>query len=175
MELQNAIELIKSAAAVYSVGISKWADLGCGDGLFTAALSSLLHEGSTIYAVDRNKRALSKVKSVDGVALEKIEADFIYDELPFSNLDGVLMANSLHFVKNKTAFILKAQGWLNKKSRILLIEYDMDKSNPWVPYPISFHSAENLFKNLGYKTIKKLAELPSLYNRANIYSALIEL
>ena len=174
MELKNAINLIEPAG-IYFDGTTTWADLGCGDGLFTTALSSLLHEGSIIYAVDSNRRALGKVKAVDGILVEKIEADFIHDALPFSNLDGILMANSLHFVKDKTAFILKAQGWLNKKSRILLIEYDMDRSNPWVPYPISFHSTENLFKTLGYKTIKKLAEHPSLYNRANIYSALIEL
>jgi ubiquinone/menaquinone biosynthesis C-methylase UbiE len=174
MELKNAIELIKPAE-IYSARESKWADLGCGDGLFTTALASLLSDGSVIYAVDTNRRALSKVKPVAGISVEKIEADFIHDPLPLPQLDGILMANSLHFVKDKSAFIQKAQRWLNEKSRMLLIEYDMDKSNPWVPYPISFHSTETLFKSLGYKTIKKLAEQPSLYNRANIYSALIEL
>jgi hypothetical protein len=54
---------------------------------------------------------------------------------------------------------------------MLLVEYDMDTANPWVPYPVSFTSLMQLFQELGYTTIQHLGELPSRYNRANIYAA----
>ncbi len=37
-----------------------WADLGCGSGIFTYALASLLKKGSTIYAIDRDIASFKK-------------------------------------------------------------------------------------------------------------------
>lgn len=173
MELTKAIELIKPAANRFKKKES-WADLGCGNGLFTTALADLLHQGSVVYAVDKDKKALENIGTMKDVNLQKLVADFSRDALPFSGLDGILMANSLHFVRDKLSFINKCCGWLKNKGYFLLIEYDTDNSNPWVPYPISFPSAAMLFQQAGFKIINKLGSQPSLYNRANIYAALIE-
>jgi hypothetical protein len=54
------------------------------------------------------------------------------------------------------------------------VEYDMDTPNPWVPYPISFYTATQLFTNLHYPLIEKTGELPSIYNRAGFYSMLVK-
>ena len=35
-----------------------WADVGCGDGIFTAALYTLIGPGGEIYVVDKSRQAL---------------------------------------------------------------------------------------------------------------------
>jgi methylase of polypeptide subunit release factors len=82
-----------------------WADLGCGDGIFTAALYGLLQPGSEIYAVDQDRRALEALhrnfaESYPEAAPLTIQADFTRP-LSLPPLDGLLMANSLHFVRHK--------------------------------------------------------------------------
>ena len=152
----------------------KWADLGCGDGLFTRALANLLGKDSIIHAADTNQRALSTIPDKEKETLiKKYKFDFVDKELPFNHLDGILMANSIHFVQDKSTFISRLKTRLKPAHTLLIIEYDMDVSNPWVPYPISFKSLEKFFRENGYDSILKLQEMPSLYNRANIYSAVV--
>ena len=67
MQLQDAISLIQNKN-INSETKSIWADLGCGPGLFTYALASILKEGSTVYAVDKNISSFKKndsIKTVD--------------------------------------------------------------------------------------------------------------
>lgn len=173
MELIKAIELIRPAVDRFTQ-ISSWADVGSGRGLFTMALAELLPHGSNIYAIDKNGQALNNLKPFLHVNLRKLEADFMKDVLPLSGLDGILMANALHFVADKTAFISTARRWLNDEGCFILIEYDTDSPNPWVPYPLSFVSATRLFEHSGYKNIKKLGTQTSLYQQAGIYAALVE-
>ena len=172
MELPDAIKLIKHKN-ILNPSKTTWADLGCGSGLFTVAISNLLAPGSKIYAVDTNIK-LFKSPVKPHVVVEKIKADFVADPLAFKNLDGILMANSLHFVQNKDAFIRKIKNHLNPNGCYLIVEYDMDTSNPWVPFPISYNTLRKMFEGLGYTLIEKIYELPSRYNRANIYSVLVK-
>ena len=167
----TAVRLIHSGIRHFSKGV--WADFGCGDGLFTNALAQILSkEGSVIYAVDENERALKKMKSFPGIELKKKVANFENIEFVQHELDGILMANSLHFVKDKSAFISKAIQWMKQDASFIIVEYDTDQSNQWVPYPISFDSLQKLFTDFGC-TVKKIGEEPSMYNRANIYSAFV--
>ena len=99
--------------------------------------------------------------------------DFEKTTLPFENLDGILMANSLHYVKDKIMFIEKLKKNLNKNGCFLIVEYDMERSNYWVPYPISFLSLKKLFNDIGFSSVTKINERPSAFNRANLYSVMI--
>jgi ubiquinone/menaquinone biosynthesis C-methylase UbiE len=173
MELNEAIRLIRYEG--FNTAITQtWADLGCGQGLFTYALADLLPEGSSVYAIDGNLSALKKISSTDKTTMKTINADFINDDLQLSNLDGIVMANSLHYVKDKPAFIKKANSYMKKESKFLIVEYDADKPvSTWVPYPVSFQSLKKIFQETGYTSIKKLQERPSIYNSGKIYSAII--
>ena len=53
-------------------------------------------------------------------------------------------------------------------------EYDSEISNRWEPYPVSFNLLTVLFKKAGYTSIIKIGEIPSIFRKANIYSALIK-
>ena len=174
LELKHAIELINSNSVIQPVATT-WADLGCGTGLFSQALANLLQPGSTIHAVDSNKVALSKLRSLTSdVILNKLQANFISDVLPFHDLDGILMANSIHYIEDKISFLRKAEKWLRPGGCFVLVEYDTDSANPWVPYPLSFTTLIQLFMQLGYREVEKLQERPSIYNRSPIYSALVK-
>lgn len=159
MELDVAVRLIEKG--IPKTKIQTWADLGAGSGLFTNALSRLLPQGSSIIAVDKK---LSKIVVADGVHLQTKTGDFLDPD--FGNVDGVLMANALHYVKEQRAFL---QTLLSKAKRVILVEYNTDRSNTWVPYAISFDK----LKSMNTGEITKLADAPSSYHKEGIYSAQI--
>jgi hypothetical protein len=84
------------------------------------------------------------------------------------------MANSLHYVRDKTKLIKKLESYFAKDPYFLIVEYDTIRYNPWVPYPINYPSLQKLFTDLGYNTITELANVPSRFG-GRMYSALIRL
>ena len=148
-----------------------WADLGCGDGTFTRALAQLLPQGSVIHAIDLDARALSHIPASTSVRIEKHVGDFTRT-WPFDVvLDGILMANSLHFVSDQSAFLVRCAARLSSSGNFLVVEYDTDASNPWVPYPVGFASLSQLFSSVGFRT-ERLSSRHSRYQRAPLYSAM---
>jgi hypothetical protein len=98
----------------------------------------------------------------------------VKDKLPVPTLDGILMANSLHYVKEQVACIQQLKTHLRNGAGVfILIEYDTDRGNQWVPYPVSFARAQTIFGNAGFSKIEKIGERPSMYRRDSIYAALI--
>ncbi|MEP7230223.1 MAG: class I SAM-dependent methyltransferase [Ginsengibacter sp.] len=172
MTIQEAIDLIRHNH-ITSLTKTVWADLGCGSGIFTHALANLLNDDSLIYAVDKNISAFKKRPFSKSVIMNPVELNFETSTLPFNNLDGILMANSLHFVKDKKSFLEKIKKSLNDNGFFLLVEYDTDISNYWVPYPVSFLSLKQIFDDAGYSSVTKINERPSRFNKANLYAAII--
>ncbi|HEY9047163.1 MAG TPA: class I SAM-dependent methyltransferase [Ohtaekwangia sp.] len=172
MELKTAINLI--ATGVEQASPQVWADLGAGRGLFTQALASLLPASSIVYAVDSNRAALRSIMLPKGIALHTLEKDFVKDELALEPLDGILMANSFHYVADKYTFIANIRKKLKSTGRILLVEYNTEAANTWVPYPISYTSLVKFAREAGIASVKKLAEAPSVY-QGSMYSALLQL
>ena len=173
MELSEAIALIQNDHLPPS-GPGIWADLGCGSGMFTFALAHLLKPGSTIHAVDRDPVVLKPLPNPNGIAIHTLQLDFVADTLPLPPLDGILMANSLHFVSDKKALLNKLTACLKPGGCFLIVEYDTDRPvQLWVPYPISFKSLQPLFFSHGLTSVQKLGERTSAYGRANMYAALI--
>lgn len=166
MKLQDAINLIK--AAEISPKQTAWADLGCGSGTFTYALANLLAPQSNVIAVDKSRQQLSTI--VNDVTIKFQQADFVIDILGFKELDGILMANALHYVKNKLQFIQQLKNYLNKKGMFIIIEYDTMQANRWVPYPLNMQALKDLFSEAGFSVVKKLGALPSVYHNNNLYA-----
>lgn len=165
MELSAAIELIQNDY-IAQQNQAVWADLGCGTGLFTFALAHWLKPGSTIYAVDKDPIRLDTSLPANEVDIKTLQLDFVATELPFKHLDGILMANSLHYVRDKTALIHKLSECLQPDGCFLIVEYDTDTPVPhWVPYPVGFSSLQLLFLDAGYNSVERLGELSSVYGR----------
>lgn len=172
MKLQDAIALIQHPG-IGEIPNARWADLGCGSGLFGFALAAQLRKGGHIYAVDKNPFTLERLPNPNHISIETIQADFSKDPLPFGELEGILMANALHFVADKQRFIKTAGKYLKKEGGFLLVEYDTDKSNPWVPYPISREQLQLLFANAGYTSFTELGKMPSAYHNGQLYAVFI--
>ncbi len=157
-----------------------WADLGCGDGTFTFALAHFLAPGSTIEAIDL-RSTIKRQTTANGVTILPRTADFVKDELGVDRLDGILMANSLHYVRDKPALLRKISSTGHRSpaaapgNTLLLVEYDTDRSTPiWVPYPLSFATASTLLPAAGWSRIYKLGTRPSAFGRSNLYAVLAQ-
>ncbi len=174
MEIEQAIKLIHYPGLPAKAPM-RWAELGAGDGLFTLALASLLVPGSRIIAVDKRPFSHEKIKAPKGIQIESVQADFLTDVLGLGSLNGLLMANALHFVADKISFLKKISSYLREDAVILIIEYDRDIPNRWVPYPVSFDSLKVLFDQCFGKTVRKINEIPSLFNQSMIYGAWTEM
>lgn len=168
MTKPEAISLIEGANLQLSKP-QKWADLGCGNGLFSYALADLLLRGSEILMVDKVNQAPIN-SSVSGVELNFLQADFTEDVLPDVNFDGIIMANSLHFVKEKRPFIETLKNHLSQNGQLIIIEYDTKQSNPWIPFPIKMQQLEQLAIKAGYTSVRKIGERPSKYGHKNMYA-----
>lgn len=146
---------------------SAWADLGSGKGLFTRALATLLGPGSTVYAVDRSRQKMPP--SFNGNAIVFHQLDFSEGKLPFAPLDGILMANSIHFVKDKPPLLSRLRKHLGGNGQLLIIEYEQDKGNAWVPYPIPYKVLAAQLADCGFKDIAFAGERQSLYGDRKMY------
>jgi ubiquinone/menaquinone biosynthesis C-methylase UbiE len=152
-----------------------WADFGSGSGAFTLALADLLGPAGEIYSVDKDRSALKEQERAmrtyfPDVMVHYINADFTQG-LTLPRLDGVVMANSLHFLRQKEAMLQLARSYLKPGGRLLLVEYNADRGNMWVPYPLSFRSWEALARKNGFANTRLLTTVPSRFF-GEIYSAM---
>jgi len=174
METNEALKMLMPTKKNMFGGIQEWADLGCGTGTFTLALAMLLRPESIIHAIDSNASSLKKISSsYHSIKIEKQKIDFVTENLHLKNIDGILMANSLHYVRDKKSFLKKLLETIRENGSFLIVEYDTEiPVSTWVPYPINFLSLKELFMNAGYKNIIRLNERKSVYGPM-MYSAMI--
>jgi trans-aconitate methyltransferase len=166
MELNEAIAFI-SAAIPKSVGHQTWVDLGCGNGLFTHALANVLTKGSKILAIDKLDQKIENISN--DVSIEFRKMDFLSRDFSLPLVNGILMANSFHYVENKSSLLASLTNELLHGGRLVIIEYDTDRSNSWVPFPIQFHNLKQLLTKHSFTDIRKVAERPSSYGAFVMY------
>ena len=171
MDHRDHVRLIRDGVAG---GGSTWADLGSGTGAFTLALADLLGPGGIVYSIDRDADALRVQADIlrarfPAVALHQTVADFSRP-LALPALDGIVMANSLHFIPDKVPVLALVRSYLREGGRLVLVEYDADRGNPWVPHPLSFETWLDLSAAAGFRETRRLASVPSRFLGA-IYSA----
>jgi SAM-dependent methyltransferase len=143
-----------------------WADVGSGDGTFTRALIQLLGREARVYAIDRDARALASLQrwaARDRATVIVLEADFTRGlELP-EPLDGLLVANALHFVRDAHVVLARLVRLLRPGGRVVVVEYDRRAANQWVPYPISSNRLPELAAAAGLSEPTITATRPSAY------------
>lgn len=144
-----------------------WADLGAGEGVFTRVLAEVLGETALIWAVDRDARAL---RALTGVRTHVADFREVQGLPP---LDGVLMANSLHYAGPLESALAKVTRLLKPGGVLLVVEYDTQSSGPWVPDPVPFARLVQAacVPEVGLSTPRLLARVRSSYH-GHVYSAL---
>jgi ubiquinone/menaquinone biosynthesis C-methylase UbiE len=145
-----------------------WADLGAGSGAFTLATRELTGPTASIYAVDKDRASLNELEQSyrarfgDLQNLKLIFGDFTH-ALDLPPLDGVVMANSLHFFKDKEKILRHVSSFLKPNGILLIVEYNVDSGNPWVPYPFLFETYCKLAPRANFSKPRLLAKVPSRF------------
>ena len=173
MKHADHVELLK--LGVPSPG-GVWGEFGSGRGAFTLALAELIGPTGTIHSVDNNGKALNE--QAQAIQRRFVElapkmhyliADYTFP-LDLPPLEGVLMANSLHFQRDKKTIIRAILDYLTPGGRLILVEYNIKRGNPWVPYPIPYNDWQVLAQECGFINTRILGVRPSRSMR-EIYSA----
>jgi SAM-dependent methyltransferase len=183
MKHDEAVDLIRDAVGR---GSGPWADLGCGAGTFTRALVEILGPRRPIVAVDRDSAALDELRRWSerhGSHVHVVRADFTkveeIAELRAGSLDGILLANALHFVRDAGSVLARLVPLLRPAvsgtggGRVVFVEYDRRDASRWVPYPISRDRLVTLAASAGLNAPTVIASRPSQY-QGLLYTAFAE-
>ncbi len=170
MKHEEAVQLI-NRALILKKQPEIWLDLGCGTGTFSRALAACLPPGSHITGIDEAARHLVAPPD-SGVDIRFLRADFTSLPAEVPSPDGILMANSIHYIQDKPELIRQLERRFREKPQFLFVEYDTLSANPWVPYPVSFVALKELFSKMGYATIEKTGEIKSRFG-GKMYAAVI--
>jgi ubiquinone/menaquinone biosynthesis C-methylase UbiE len=138
-------------------GDGRWLELGAGTGAFTLALLDVLGDSADVVALDRDASALRQLRDESSrrfpsSRLTSVVGDFTDPaDIPAGPFDGVLMANSLHFVEDKESVLRNVLAIVRPDRRFLLVEYGSDEGNPWVPWPISYRTWAGVAVRVGLR------------------------
>lgn len=152
-----------------------YADFGAGSGAFTLALRELVGLDATIHAVDKDRSSLNQLESAHRARFDTsrnlipLHKDFS-QPLDLPPLDGIVMANSLHFFKDKERILRHVHGFLKPNGALVIVEYNVDSGNLWVPYPLTFETYRTLTPRAGFSEPRLLAKVPSRFLK-EFYSA----
>ena len=153
-----------------------WADFGAGSGAFTLALREVVGPHAEIYAVDKDKRGFTELekshreKFTTSQNVHPVQADFT-GVLSLPPLDGIIMANSLHYYKDKEKVLRHVRSFLKMNGALLLVEYNVDSGNMWVPHPLSFETYRTLAPRAGLSEPRLVETAPSRFLK-EFYSAI---
>ena len=176
MDHPDHVGLIRDGVA----GIGRrWLELGAGRGAFTLALADLLGPAADIVAIDRDDGDLAALAATMSrrfpeTDLTTVVGDFSRPLPVEAGFDGLLAANSLHFVRDPGAVIHSARPLLRPGARIVVVEYDSDSGNPWVPYPFSYATWQEIAARAGLLDTRLVGRVPSRFLGA-IYAAASDL
>jgi SAM-dependent methyltransferase len=167
---RDALSLL--SAAVPAAAGEAWADLGAGTGVFTRALASIVGPAGHVFAVDEDDRALGAIRAWAAPTVTVLRAD-VTQPLALPVLDGVVMANVLHFVAGAETVLPRIVKLLRPNGRLVLIEYEGRRPGPWVPYPVSMSRFRQLARASGLAEPRVAATRPSRFG-GQIYAAVAE-
>jgi len=152
-----------------------WADFGSGAGAFTLALADLIGPAGVIYSIEQDEYALKQQERslrerFPNTIVHYRLADFIRPmDLP--PLDGIVMANALHFHRNQEPIVQLLKSYLRPQGRFIVVEYNIEEGNSAVPYPVSYRIWEELAPRCGFTHTQLLMTRPSRFLK-EIYSAI---
>src|SRR5215217_4797015 len=148
------VQLIETGLERNSGGV--WADFGAGSGAFTLALRDIAGSDAAIIAVDRDRAGLQTLREAmerrfPGTQLRLLQAD-IAGPLTLPPLDGIVVANAIHYLpeRNHVALLQRWKEYLRPEGRLVVVEYDAETGNRWVPYPMSYSAFQELARAAGF-------------------------
>ena len=151
-----------------------WADFGSGRGAFTLALAELVGPEGMIFSVDKSQSALNQQQHSLRIRFPNVEVRYLKADFPgpvdLPTLDGLVVANALHFLKDKEKTVALLRDYLRPAGRFIVVEYNTDRGNHWVPYPFSYPIWQSIARGNGLQKTRLLATTPSSF-LGEFYSA----
>jgi SAM-dependent methyltransferase len=96
------------------------------------------------------------------VEVHYLKSDFTRPlELP--PLDGLVVANALHFLRDKDKAVRLLRDYLRPAGRFLVVEYNTDRGNHWVPHPFSYSTWQSIARRNGLQRTELLDTVPSSF------------
>ena len=171
MDHNDHVNLLRPANLAQGI----YADFGAGSGAFTLALREIIGLDSTICAVDKDKSALRELENAHRARFHTTRSLILFHNdfsrpLELPPLDGIVMANSLHFFKDKEKILRHVQKFLKPNGALITVEYNVDSGNMWVPHPLTFETYRTLAPRAGFSEPQLLAKVPSRFLK-EFYSA----
>lgn len=165
MDHDDHVRLIEAGVGRDSGGV--WAELGAGTGAFTLALRDVAGPDVEIIAVDQDNGSLRSLRNsieryFPGTRLRILREDFT-DDLQLPPLDGILAANSIHYEPDQEALLQRWREYLKPEGRLIVVEYDTDAGNRWVPYPLSFASFSKVAQAAGFAAPEQIGRQSSRF------------
>lgn len=172
MEHREMVALIRDGAPKPG-GV--WADLGAGTGNFTWALAEVLGPAATIYALDRDARAIAAQQArlctnPPAATIVPRQADVLHP-LDLPPLDGIICANLLHFVRDQAGLLRRLRAHLRPGGRLLVVEYEQSLPIPWVPHPLPFARFAALAQDAGFPAPTRVGARRSPSSGRVLYAA----
>jgi SAM-dependent methyltransferase len=129
-----------------------------------------------VVAIDQDAGALRRLvqtlPAAQRAAVQTVQADFtqplpLPDPVPF---DGLLLANSLHFVRNKRPVLTHLVNLLRPGGTVVIIEYNAARGNWAVPHPLRDETCVQLMADAGLHAAHIVNREPSSF-LGEIYTA----
>ena len=81
------------------------------------------------------------------------------------------MANALHFVRRHERVLKGLVRHLKPGGTFLLIEYDLTRGSPWIPFPVPFTRFQTIAPRVGLSEVREVGRRPSRYGPRELYAA----
>ena len=163
MTHEEMVMLIRDGVAAHG-GV--WADFGAGRGNFTRALRDRIGPDATLYAIDRDANALRAHRDAQTLC-----ADFT-QPIDLPPLDGILMANALHWIRRPAPVLALLAGYLRPGGRLLLVEYDVRWPRGYIPFPVPYPRFETLAQAAGLQAVAHIGQRESPSGGVAMYAGL---
>ena len=147
------------------------ADIGCGPGYFTLALSEAVGPSGEIYAVDADpimvdelKHNLSRWNLLNNVRC--VTADAYTTGIPSKTTDIVLFANILHDIEDKSRFFEEIKRISTQTARFVDIDWHKRSTiemGPPVGIRLSEAESRDLLRAAGFRIVHALDAGPYHY------------
>jgi SAM-dependent methyltransferase len=168
-EFQMPDEIMKTLA--FREG-EKVADIGAGSGYFTVRIAKAVGPTGTVLAHDISPQMLDfleeriKAEQLQNVILKKVERDDPL--LPEADLNTILMVDTIHYIKERTAYAEKLREGLAPGGRLVIIDYRVKpfEERPWGPPPEQQIPKDQLNEEIEAAGFKRTADhefLPEQY------------
>ena len=171
MDHEDHVDLLRPGMSALS---GRWADFGSGRGAFTLALADLLHPQAEIFSIDKKRGKLKQQRRRMDDRFPRHNVQYVVGdftrELDLPPLDGLVIANALHFQQEKDPVLQLLHDYLHPGGTLILVEYNADRGNRWVPHPLSYKNWERLAETHGFRDTQLLGTKPSTF-LGEIYAA----